>query len=439
MKEQNEYSQDNNPVSVNALNYFELFTMSYYAPFMRDTIEMLNIFVHDILNGSNNEFIQTLEQRFQSSIKMKDLVLQFGKELFGSARWENETVIAENEFFALHYIPHQGEKQIAAVFMAGGYIPYSDSLFRFSSQRNFYSPFLKNGISVYEMKMKAPAYENNSLIKLSPDINISIIHEWADLAFRHNKNKKMILMGYCGTAIMAMGAYLADIEKMSSIFPVIATFAFPLDAKKCVAFSRIIELVSQEIENKAQEFYSGEQLSEFIDLSLERSHEKTDTGYFMLGWKNKDYYNVKTLDDLNERQKIELGMLYWLSAENSARTPISKELVDFMYRYFTEGVGKDGFLPFSYKGKPLDLKTLNNQDIQAFFFHGDIDNIVPPEAAFILDEILNKEKFARFIHKNTDHISYIFNMKRWEKNNEKGFEPNPLEVMLNAFNPYERY
>lgn len=369
-----------------------------------------------------------LAERQKSAINFQSFIESFGKELFGSAKYEGEQKLAENDLFRLTHIPvKKGVEKRATMFHVGGFVPYSDNLFRLLPRANFFDRFIEKGIEVYEMKLKCDTTRYNPhMLNLSIENIIDTVHEFSDIAFKHCGNK-MILEGYCGTGINTYTSYLADIESMAKKFDEIVTFVSPLDARKCTIFEQLHNILNYM--NPAATSIDGNILSNMLDIIQDKGFEKTPMGALVHGWKNKEWANVSSIVDLTLRQQSELAAWYWLSLKHGGYYPLSRDLYVFYTRLFTQGVGPDGALPYEYKGKPLNLNDLKKTGIKVTVFLGGNDHLVNCQTADILKPMLG-EQCEIVVHERTGHVAYIFNPNRWNKEDGRAFNPDIIETIL---------
>ncbi len=404
--------------------YQSMLFKASFIPFVKDLMEMNRI----ELSVDPEAKVSEWALRAKSALNFSTFIETLGLQLFSSAVYPGEQLLAENEFFKLNFIPARG-KPLRALFHIGGYIPYSDNIFRLLPERNFFDHFIKNGISVYEMKCKCDKKNYNpGLLKLKLDHIIETIHHFSDIAFEHNSHQKMILEGYCGTGINTYTSYLADRENMDKKFSLITTFVSPVDGRKCNIFTEMFNVLNSLHIFSAFDV-DGYSLSTALDVVQERVFEKTPLGAMTHGWKNKEYANIEKIEDLNSFQRSELAAWYWISLKHGSYYPISADLYRFYLRLFRKGIGKDGVIPHKYHGKILNIKDLKETGIKVVIFLGEKDNLVAPKTADIMETLLG-EQCVKIIHEKTGHVAYIFNPERWESNNKRAFQPGIIETLL---------
>ena len=369
-------------------------------------------------------------ERQKSAINFQRFVQTFGKELFGSAVYDGEKLLAENDLFKLTHIPvKKGVEKRASMFHLGGFVPYSDNLFRLLPKANFFDRFIENGIDVYEMKCKCDTTRYNAqLLDLTVERIIESAHAFSDIAFEHAGREKMILEGYCGTGVHTYTAYLADPESMARKFRLITTFVSPLDAKQCTIFEQMHEILAYL--NPEDSSVDGRTICSLLDTIQERVFEKTPMGALVHGWKNKEYAGIEKIEDLSHRQQSELAAWYWLSLEHGSLYPLSKDLYAFYSRLFTLGVSKAGVLPYEHKGQVINLNDLKKTGIKVLAFLGDKDHLVDFRTADVLLDILGSKQCEIVVHEKTGHVAYIFNPNRWQKDDPRAFKPDILETIF---------
>lgn len=404
--------------------YNTMVLKSVLLPFLNETMEVNKIGMSVL----PEKLAEDLAERQHSAFNFPKLIETFGKELFSSARYEGERSLAENDFFRLTHIPvAKGVEKRASLFHIGGFVPYSDNLFRLLPGANLFRHFIERGIEVYEMKLKcSTACPNPHMLDLTLEKIIDTVHAFSDIAFA-DCGRKMILEGYCGTGINTYTSFLADRRGMSRKFDLILTFVSPLDAKKCTLFERLHEILGHT--NPAEASVDGAVLSGLLDTIQEKVFEKSPMGAFVHGWKNKEWARITEIAQLNLRQQSELAAWYWLSLKHGAYYPLSRDLYVFYSRLFKNGVGEDGLLPGKYKGKRLNLHDLAKSRIRVLVFLGDKDHLVNCHTADILKDILG-ERSEIVVHQKTGHVAYIFNSNRWNKDDARAFQPDIVETIM---------
>lgn len=396
------------------------------VPFSREIAEIERL----VASFNPQQTAEELAERQRSALKFQTLIETLGKDLFSSAVFEGERKLAENDLFTLNHIPvKKGVERRASMFHIGGFVPYSDNLFRLLPRANFFDHFIENGIEVYEMKLKSSTTSYNAhLLELSIEKIIDTVHAFSDIAFTHC-GQKMILEGYCGTGVNTYTSYLADMGSMAKKFNLILTFVSPLDARKCTLFEQMFQVLNYL--NPSATSLDGHIVSSSLDTMQDKNFEKTPMGALVHGWKNKEWANVESVVDLTLRQQSELAAWYWLSLKHGGYYPLSRDLYIFYTRLFIQGVGLDGTLPCEYKGKPLNLNDLKKTGIKVLVFLGSNDHLVNYQTADVLKPILG-DQCQIVVHQKTGHVAYVFNPSRWNKDDGRAFSPGIIETIMST-------
>jgi hypothetical protein len=402
----------------------------------RETDKLVSI-IRGETNESLAEYLVQLSEKFLSGLRYDYLVNNLGKQLFGSAKFKGEKKLGENDFYTFTYIPHtaKGPKK-AAVFHVGGVLPYSDRLFRFLPETNFYDRFLEAGVDVFAMELKGDIFTNPAMKKLTVEKMIDSVHYFSDIAFKENGNEKMIIEGYCGLGMQAVSSVLADVDAMSKKFGVLVTMVSPIDGRSCNELSNIMNLFPKSMmflnllfSSMQDEVVKGDNLRRTIDIAIKSFFDKTAFGRFIHGYKSGVFSNIKDVRELDEKLQRDLAGSYWISPENAAKYPVPLSLSHFSTMLFTVGVTKDGVTPIKYKGKRLDFKDLKKSDIKMISFYGELDGMVPPKTCDVLIGVLG-DQFQKVSHAKTGHVSYILSPERWDESNPKSFQPGVLSTIL---------
>lgn len=334
----------------------------------------------------------------------------------------NEKLLTSNEYFNLTYLPAKNPNGLA-VFHVGGILPYSDKIFRFLPEINFYERFLENGISIYAMELKGNKFNipNYNTIKL--EYILQTINEFSKIAFIHNQKRKMILEGYCGLGIQSLSYLTCYPEEADERFSLLSLFVAPIDGKQCGILSEAMDSIPNYLIEIG--YFISKIIGEvpFIktqttqDLALNSIIPKTFLGLYHYGWKNEKYHiqdlwNKELLLD----QKKELAGTYWISPFNGYLYPIPLDLAKFYTRLYKQGISEDGILPWKINNQNLDLKTiLNKTTIKIIGFYGKKDKLVPDHTAQILKKTLDY-RYKHIVHEDAGHISYILSPELWNSN-----------------------
>ena len=386
------------------------------------------------------EVYDRIHAGYRYSLAIKTL----GKQIFGSAKFDGETVIAEDGPFQMSYIPPSGKldedsKTPKVIFHASGAIPYGDQIFRLTPDHNLFGRFLERGIGIYAMELKKEC-ESGKIGDLSMDALIDIIKNLSDKAFEHNEQRKMLLEGYCGHGTQAM-AYLAampeDAERKFSMF---CAFVSPIDGSRCTRLADGIQSTPANLTNSLLWLWKrlggtvpGDSLRIGLDMSLGALYHKTRLGYFNTGWLRPDLLAAQQVKTLSTRHKRDLAGSYWVSPESARRFPVPVDITKFTNALFTEGISPQGDLPWSYKGNKLTLADVAEKTtfpIAGFF--GELDEIVPPQTAHILPHIFG-DRYTHVVHPKLGHISYILSPAKWKKGHARSLDPNPVDIMMAGF------
>jgi hypothetical protein len=388
-------------------------------------------------------YLQDIYNRVYAGTRYDKLVLTLGKELFGSAVFEGEKVLSENDFFTLTYIPAKKgvAQQKAALFHVGGVLPYSDRIVRFLPDTNFYDRFIERGIPVYTMELKGDKDEIKNYGSLNMEKMIQSIKDMSDIAFEHNNKQRMIIEGYCGLGMQAMAYVMGQAKDAGKKFKVATTFVAPINgveadilAEMMLKMPQHLLLTQFTLSNLMGGYVSGDSLRRTQDMALKGFFPKTGFGRFVTGWKNKEYANVEKVEDLSDNQVKDLAGAYWISPQNCNRYPVPLDMARYSTRLFRMGVAENGDVPYVYKGKKLSFQNpLKETDIQFVGFYGGKDKLVPEKSGRVLEKALGK-RYTHVVHERAGHVSYILTPKVWDKSNPKALNPNPVDVLLEAYN-----
>ncbi len=387
------------------------------------------------------EVMLEFSDRASSAARFSHLVQTLGKELFGTAHFPGEIIIAEDGPYRLVHIPGDSAagKQEVAVFHAGGAIPYSDRIFRILPEANLFLPFHKRGVGLYVMELRGDKHEID-YSNLTMDILIGTFERLTAIAFKHNEGKKMVLEGYCGHAMQAMSYVAAHPEDANEKFSAIATFVAPIDGRECSMIAELVQNTPDYLQATALGFWRmfggylpGSSVQVGLDLPLRTLSNKSPLGYAVTGWNRSEYSAAKRVEDLKPFQRRELAGAYWLSPENSSRYPIPVDLVKYAADLFTKGIGNDGSLPLSHEGRKLSLQDIKNKtNLKILGFFGGKDVIVPDRTAHILVSLF-RDRYHHVVHPFAGHISYVLTPEIWEKSDAPAsLAPNPIDLILEA-------
>ncbi|HCL56313.1 MAG TPA: hypothetical protein DHW82_04800 [Spirochaetia bacterium] len=417
------------------------------VPTINSLVELERDMTDSFLNtvsGKNDwaSYMEEMYNRMYAGSKYEELVQTFGKELFASTKYKGEKLLLENDWFSLTYIPAKdgAEKQEAALFHVGGILPYSDGVVRYLPEANFFDRFLERGMSVYAMELKGDKDSIPNYGALTFDKMIDSVDKMTETAFEHNKGKKMVIEGYCGLGMQALGFVIAKPKEAEARIKVAATFVSPIDGSKTgtlaeamTKFPQHLLLTQFTISNLTTGYVSGDNLRRTQDFALKGFFPKTPFGRFVTGWKNKEYAKVRKIEDLTPAQRKDLAGAYWISPQNCNRYPVPVEIARYSTRLFSKGIDDQGNIPQSYKGISMTLQTpLKQTKIEFAGFYGAKDRLVPEISAEIMTKLFGK-RYTHVVHPTAGHVSYILSPEVWDKNNPKGLKPNPVDVILELY------
>lgn len=385
------------------------------------------------------DFARLSGERVVSAAKFGRLVRKFGSQLYGSARFEGETVLQEDTFLKLSYIPPKPgtTQQRVAVFHAGGGLPYGDRIFRFLPEANLYDRFLERGIPVYAVELRGDRKQVD-YAGLTLEHLIDAVDGMSATAFEHNGRRKMILEGYCGHGMQVMAFAAAKPGEADERFCAIATFVSPYDGRECTMLAELPSLMPESWTEVSfamarilgRGYVPGDGMRMSLDLGLRTTFHKTPLAHVAAGWNQESYARVKKLEDLDKKQRRDLAGAYWISPHSARRFALPLDLVRYASRLFTEGVGPAGELPAVYRGRVLSLRTLVQETkLRIISFYGGRDMMIPDRTAYGVMPIL-EDRYRHVVHPHAGHISYILSPKSWQPGKTYSLDPNPVDVML---------
>lgn len=388
------------------------------------------------------EHFTEIAERLLAASKYKRLVHSLGKELFGSARYPGEQVLADNGIFRLSYLPPKAgvARQAASLFHMGGFIPYGDGIFRFLPEANLYDRFLERGIGVYAMELRGDRHEMRDLGSLTLTRFIDEIDELVSAAFEHNGRRKLVACGYCGTGIQLL-SYLAALPGAAEAkIDTAVLFVAPIDGRKCLLLGEMVIHMPRAL--FLSEFARSRLLGGYLngitmwaglDLSLRNMFMKTSVGRFAAGWKNRTLAGVSQLSELLPLQRFELGGAYWISVRNADRFPIPVDLVRQAVAIYDKGIGPDGDTHCDYRGQRINLHAIAKETtIRLTGIYGAQDKVVQEDTAHVLKQILG-ERYRHVVNHNAAHVSYICIPTQWQPGHEASFTPNPVDLILEQY------
>ncbi|HEY3447028.1 MAG TPA: hypothetical protein VGK67_11720 [Myxococcales bacterium] len=401
----------------------------------------------DALSGKKHiaEHARELGERISSGSRYKKLVEGLGRQLFGSAVYAGEQVLAKNDVFRLSYLPAKAGSPNTGVslFFVGGFIPYGDKLFRFLPEASLFDRYLERGIPVYLMELAGDRHEIKAgLGKVTAEKQIDWIDEMAEVAFRHNGGRKMVLQGYCGSGVAATAYLAARPKDADQKFKLATLFVTPIDAKKCSVFAELVSNLPRSLVWTTLQrsqllggYLSGVEMWAGLDTGLKNVFSKTPLGRFASGWKKPGFAKVQTLSDLDPMQRFELAGAYWISVHNADRFPIPVELVRLALHLYDKGASEadGGDLGFTYKGKPVKLANIaQNSQLRMTAFFAGLDKLVQEESGHVLAKLLGP-RYRQLTHPTAAHVSYVCFPALWNPAHPKAFLPNPVDVILEDY------
>ncbi len=386
------------------------------------------------------EHLREMGDRTSSGLRYGRLITTLGKQLFGSATFEGEQRLAENEHFTLSYLPPIGKpagRTPPALFHVGGFLPFGDRIFRMLPETNLFLPFLQRGIPVYALEVRRQ--NARPAASLTLERFVEIIDELSEVAFRHAGERRMMIEGYCGLAMQTLAYLCALPEQAERKFKVAFTMVGPVDGRRCAVLNDMMERtpdyaiqLGQQLAGLNGGYVSGESMQRGIDIPFASFFWKTPLGRFVVGWQRRELASVDSLDALGFAERRELAGAYWISPENSRETPIPADLVRFSTRLWRHGIEADGQIPFRFRGEKLSFASLRDRtSIQVVGFYGAKDRVVPPDTAQILIDLL-RDRYTHVVHKGVGHIGYVLSPEVWDPTHARALAPNPIDVVLAA-------
>ncbi|MBI5549146.1 MAG: hypothetical protein HY901_35115 [Deltaproteobacteria bacterium] len=385
---------------------------------------------------------QELGDRLVAGSRYQSLVGELGKQLFGSAVYAGEQVLAKNDVYRLSYLPPKKGVAVseASLFFVAGFIPYGDRLFRFLPEASLYERYLERGIPVYLMELVGDRQEMTGLGRVTVERQIDWIDEMAQVAFRHNGERKMVAQGYCGSGLQLLSYLAARPRDADAKFKLATLFVTPVDAKRCNIFAEMVSNMPRSLLWSAWQrsqlmggYVRGAEMWAGLDTSLKNVFAKTPMGRFASGWKKPAWSKVKSVSDLNPLQRFELAGAYWISVDNAERFPIPVELVRAAIHAYDRGVGDDGMLGISYKGRPVTLRSIAEESqLRLTAFYAGQDKLVQEETGHVLMKLLGP-RYRQLTHPTAAHVTYVCFPAQWDKAHPKAFLPNPIDVILEDY------
>lgn len=386
------------------------------------------------------ELVDETSQRIESAGRFASLVHTWGRDLFGSATFPGETVLAEDDMFRLVHIPPAPgvQPQPVAMFHAGGCIPYGDRIFRMLPDYNLYGRFIERGLPVYAMELRGDRTEVD-YSGLDIDILVDAIAAMSSRAFEHNRGRKMVLEGYCGQGTQALTYVAARPEDADRKFSAACAFVAPVDGSRCTDLATAVRATPDLHHQALMAFYGaignyvpGESVQLGLDLPLGAAFHKTRMGYVSAGWNRTDLARLRSPGDLTPAQRRDLAGAYWVSTDCSRRFPVPVGIARFTSALFRDGVARDGTLPYPVHGREVSLATIRDRtDLRLVGFYGGRDPVVPDATAHVLSALLG-DRYTHVVHAQAGHISYVLSPKLWDTSSPRAMVPNPIDLVLAA-------
>lgn len=376
--------------------------------------------------------------RLRSGVRFNRLVNTLGRELFGSARFEGETIIAEDDYYKLTYIPGKaGVTPQAPLFHASGGIPYGDRLFRLLPEVNLYGRFTDRGMPVYAMELRGDRYHVN-YGGLNLNEHVDSLERLTTAAYEH-AGRKLVLEGYCGHGMQLLPYLAAKPADADRKICAVALFVSPVHGPDCTMIAGLPTLTPERLSDVqltmlkyTTGYVPGDAMRLSLDLALRKNFLKTPFGRFVDGWNQSDLSGVRSVEELTPVQRKVLAGAYWISPANANRFPIPSDMSRYANRMFAKGLSPRGDLPWSYRGTQLSLMDFVTQTtIPVVGFYGGTDPVIPDRTAYPLMTLL-QDRYRHVVHPNAGHISYVFSAKQWDAGHPAAFKPNPVDVILQA-------
>jgi len=386
-------------------------------------------------------FARENADRVKAAATFGRMIKKHGRELYGSARFEGETLLEEDDFLRLSYLPPKPgvPQQRTAIFHAGGGLPYGDRIFRFLPEANFYDRFLERGLPVYAVELRGDRHEV-SYAGLTLEHLIDAFDRMSKTAFDHHQGRKMVLEGYCGHGMQVMAFAAAKPEVVRDRMCAIATFVSPYDGRECQMLAELPSLMPESWTELSylmarvigRGYVPGDGMRMSLDLGLRTTFHKTPLAHVAAGWSQTDYARVKSIEDLNKKQRRDLAGAYWISPESARRFALPLPLVRFAASLFTEGVAANGDMPAVYRGRVLSLRTVVDETkLPIFSFYGGRDAMIPDRTAYSVMPVFG-DRYRHVVHPHAGHISYILSPKSWKPGKPFSLDPNPVDLLLEA-------
>ncbi len=413
------------------------------VPAMQSALQLQQDIAGPLLDAARGqrplqEGLEEITARTVSGARYFGLVATLGRELFGSATFAGERLLAQTRYLKLSYLPSQVPgADLPPLLHVGGFLPYSDRIFRILPEANLFVPFVRSGVPVYAIELRGDKAELGDLSGFSLEQLIDALAELAAVAFAHGGGRKMIIEGYCGLGMPMLAFLAARPEEAARQFCAAMTMVSPVDGRQCHHLAQLQDKLPQTLlwtQLLAAEllggYVDGDSLRASMDIPLGTFFAKTPLGCFMRGWKKRDFSRVQTAADLTAAQRRELAGAYWISPDNCRRFPIPLAQAQLSARLWTQGLDERLLLPLTYRGRPLSLHAIAQQtEIPLVGFYGGKDLVVPEQTAHVLRAALG-QRYTHVVHPQAGHISYVLSPELWDPQTPGAFDPNPLQLVL---------
>ena len=396
--------------------------------------------VTEVARGESSvrDALRGLGDRAWAAARWSRLVNTVGREVFGSARWDGEEVLAEDTIFRLTYIPPAAgvERSETAIFHSGGTIPYGDRIFRLTPEHNLFGRFVERGVGVYAMELKGDRFANDYGALTIEGLS-ETIDRLSDVAFTHH-GRRLVMEGYCGHGTQALHFLCSRPGSVQRKFRALATFVSPVDGTRCERIASSVQRapdglmdVNYALWQRLGGFVPGDPARVGLDLALGAVFHKTQLGYLTAGWTNHEVGLAKSVRDLDASGRRNLAGAYWISPESARRFPIPVGIARYTTPLFVDGIAPDGTLPWKGPdGQALSLRTLAEQtDLRIFGFYGGQDVVVPDSTGHCLMSHFG-DRYTHIVHPHAGHISYILSPGAWGPSHKRRLAPNPVDLLL---------
>jgi hypothetical protein len=217
----------------------------------------------------------------------------------------------------------------------------------------------------------------------------------------------------------------------------------PVDGRRCAALAEMVSRVPDYLllgryvlaELAGRGYLPGRQMRAGIDIPLDTFFYKSALGRWLTGWNRPKLHAARDVADLTRGQRKELAGAYWISPHNCDRFPLPVELVRVASELWRRGIGKDGLLPARYRGAPLSLGTIAAEArLPVVGIYGGEDKVVCEDTAHVLREQLGA-RYVHVVHRDAGHVSYVFSEELWDPAHPKAFDPSPLRLIDQLYQP----